>query len=234
MTQPPNARPRGRVAAYFGRRGGFLVVFGLIWVFLGIRFATEQQDRFSRPGGPNGPLEFMDSTPWPGLFWVACGVVAVINGLVRRRWHNEDALGYAALVMPPVLWSAAYLVSYSSYLYSAWVGEVPTGRGSAYLSALVFGLLVVAVRVIATWPDEMDLPEVNGIRGSAELAMLDRLVETHDENSARGQRARQDSEKWIAHSRGESETRIADSAAENDRQIEGRAREQQEGRGGDG
>ncbi len=234
-TPLPARLPRRSVAAYFGRRGGFLLMFGLIWVLIGIGYASEQQDRFSQPG-PDGPLDYMDRTPWPGLFWILCGVIALINGLVRRKWNNEDALGYAALIMPPVLWSAAYVVSEIFYLYSVSTpGAEPSGQPRAYLGVMIFGVIVFAIRMVATWRDDLDFPEaVERLPGSAELALLDRLVETHDENSARGQRARQDSEKWIAHSRSESETRIADSAAENDRQIEGRAREQQEGRDGDG
>jgi hypothetical protein len=207
-----------RAARYFGRRGGILILFGPLWILLGAIFATMPADRFSRPG-PGGPLEVIDRTPWAGLMWVLCGLVALINGLVRRRVKNEDAVGYAALIIAPGFWMAAYVVSYGLWLYTHYTGVEEIGNPNGYLAALVYLVLVLAILVIANWNDDLDLPHLRPTKpGSAELALLDAMDdETYEQNRDRGHNARAASEEWITHSRSESEKRIRESADENAR-----------------
>jgi signal transduction histidine kinase len=205
-----------RLALHQGRRGGILTLFGIAWIFCGLGFTLIPSERFSRPG-PRGIIEFLD-TPWPGLFWILCGLVALGNGLLRRRVRNEDAIGYAALIMPPGLWVLAYTASFTLWAFTRNNVEV-YGRFTAILGALIFTVIVVILRIVANWPDDMDLTPVPPVTGSSELALLDRMVETREENTARGHRARADGEAWVTHSRLETEERIAESAAENDRMI---------------
>lgn len=217
---PDRLRPgtrRSRVGLYFGRRGSILFLFGISYVTIGIGFATIRADRFSQPG-PGGPLEFMDTTPWPGLFWVLCGGVAVVNGAIRRRIRNEDAPGYAALVMPPMLWTVAYLWSSTVWAYSRlahWPDQY--GRQTGFIGAGAFGMIALVLVIIAHWHDDLD--ETEKRPGSTELALLDAMVETHEQNAARGDRAREASEGWIARSRMETERHIQASGEENDRMI---------------
>lgn len=208
---------RSRVGLYFGRRGSILLLFGLAFIMIGFGFATIQMDRFSRPG-PGGPLEFMDDTPWPGIFWIICGVVAVTNGLIRRRIKNEDAPGYAALVMPPALWTVAYIWSSVSWVYTRlahWPYEY--GRQTGFIGAGAFGMIALVLLIISHWRDDLD--EAAPTRGSTELALLDAMVETKQQNDARGDRARAASERWIGEARLETERHIQASGKENDRMI---------------
>lgn len=144
-------RPWNRAGRYLGRRGGILFLFGLAWISIGAGFATIQVDRFSKPG-PGGPLEFMDTTPWPGVFWVVCGVAAVANGLLRRKLHNEDAVGYSALIMPPLLWAFCYTISFAVYLIS----HGTAGRQASIIGVFLFLIMVCAILVISHWRDDLD------------------------------------------------------------------------------
>ena len=204
-----------RAARHLGRRGGILTLFGLAWTLIGVGFAFVPADRFSQPGPGDNVLDALDRTPWPGLFWITCGLAALINGLLRRRFNNEDAVGYAALIMPPTGWVFAYGWSWVLWIVPAY----PDGRNTGWLGVLVFGVMVAIIRICATWPDDFDVPEDVSV-GSAEKALLDRLIETKPENDARGQRAREDSEQWIQQARLETERHIESSAHENDRMIQ--------------
>jgi hypothetical protein len=207
-----------RIARHQGRRGGILTLFGIIWIFVGGNIALIPSERFASSSS-HGVLDFLN-IPWPGVFWIVCGLVALGNGLLRRRMRNEDAIGYAALIMPPSLWVGAFFLSFTLWLITRNHPE-PYGQSSALLGALVYLVIVAILRIVANWPDDMDLPDAHLVAiGSDELALLDRKIETKPENDARGQRAREDSESWIRQARVETEKHIAASAAENDRMIQ--------------
>lgn len=202
---------RAKLGLYLGRRGAILVLFGFAYMMIGFGFATTLMDRFSRPG-PGGPLEFMDTTPFPGIFWIICGAVALANGIVRRRWHNEDALGYAALTMPPTLWTAAYLWSFISWVYSQlahWPEEY--GRQTGYIGAGAYGMIAIILVIIAHWHDDLDVRSTEQ-PSPAEKALLDAMIEAHDEVRERGNRARRVSEKLISQLRRDQEALDADEA----------------------
>jgi hypothetical protein len=187
-------------------------------MLIGFGFATIRMDRFSKPG-PGGPLEFMDTIPWPGVFWIVCGIIATANGLIRRKIDNEDAIGYAALVMPPSLWVVAYLWSFATWVYTyfTWPPDEESGRMSSFIGAGAFGIISIVIVIVSHWRDDLDNPETP--RGSQELALLDAMVETKEQNDERGDRARAASEKWIGEARMESERNIQTSGKENDRRI---------------
>lgn len=145
MKQPH--RPWNRFGRYLGRRGGILFLFGLAWMGIGLGDALIQSDRF----GMDAPLNWVDRSIIPGIFWMLCGFVALINGLLRRRFHNEDAFGYAALIMPPLAWSWLYAIS-----YIIWIATGEFGRKTSFLGVLVFGIVVIAVLVISHWRDDLD------------------------------------------------------------------------------
>lgn len=149
MKQPH--RPWNRIGRYLGRRGGILVLFGLAWTLMGFGFATVHVDRFSRPG-PGGPLEFMDSTPYPGIVWIICGVIAILSGLLRRKRRNEDAIGYAALILPPLGWFFAYVISWVISMVSGGVYGLPHN----WIGSIVYTIIVISILVISHWRDDLD------------------------------------------------------------------------------
>lgn len=156
-------RPRwlARAVRWAGRRGLILILCGVAWMVIGTMFTLDNIERFSRPG-PGGPLQFLDSDPWPGLVWVICGSVAGAVGTIRRRFGGEDAFGFAALVAPCVLWFMGYLWSYILFLYTTTKSDSPEeviGRAQAGPSAIVYLIILAFLFVIARWPDPIDARE---------------------------------------------------------------------------
>lgn len=160
----------GRVVRQQGRRGGVLTLFGIVWMLIGVGVIAVRTDRFSRPG-PGGPLQFADHW-WTGLFWVVGGLIALANGLLRRRFSNEDAPGYAALIVPPTLWMFLYAWSFVTWAVTTASHDEVFGRASAIIGLFVFGILVAVVRIIAKWPDDFDV-EAAVPPTAPELAALD-------------------------------------------------------------
>lgn len=200
---------RHRLTCFFGRRGGVLALFGLTWIILGFGFATTSESRFSRAES-GGLLDFIDSTPWPGIFWMICGAVAFGNGLLRRKLHNEDAIGYAVLIMPPLLWSIAYVWSFTAWAFTS-LNQfgMPYGRRESFIGALVFLIIVLIIRIVANWRDDYDEYRIRGeFAEKSEILPLNKTLETREENATRGNVVRE-----------ETERRIAESAAENDRLL---------------
>jgi hypothetical protein len=156
-------RPRwlARFVRWFGRRGLILGLAGTAWMVNGFIFATDKVERFSRDG-PGGPLALLDTNPWPGVLWMACGAMAFIIGHVRRRFGGEDALGFAALTAPVIVWIIGYAWSYSLYIYSAYIDPVPDdviGRSSASAGFVVYLMILGFLFIIARWPDPIDAIE---------------------------------------------------------------------------
>jgi hypothetical protein len=181
MKQPQ--RPWNRAGRYLGRRGGILVLFGLAWMLMGFGFANIHVDRFSRPG-PGGPIEFMDSTPYPGILWLVCGVIAVISGLIRRRRKNEDAVGYAALILPPFVWFFAYIISWVIWIVSAGLYGVRYN----WIGAIVYLIIIISILVISHWRDDLDEKYLILMR------VKDPIEASRLLNSTRAERKRSDGE----------------------------------------
>jgi hypothetical protein len=133
-------------------------LIGALWVLIGFGFITVPMERFSRPG-PGGPLQFMDTPPWPGLLWLVGGGVAVVCGFLRNRQRRDD-WGFNGLVLPVFVWMIAYLASFLTSVASR--GEF--GRSTGWLGFLVYLGLILLLLLIADWPDPDDpnLPDRTG------------------------------------------------------------------------
>lgn len=151
---PPGVRVRRR----FGRRGECLILIGGLWMLIGFGFVVTPMERFSRPG-QGGPLQFMDTPPWPGLLWLAGGLVSLLCGLLRR-WRRRDDWGFNGLIAPVSVWTLAYLFSAVSW----WSSRGEYGRPTAWLGAVIFLGLGLLILRIADWPDPEDphLPDRTG------------------------------------------------------------------------
>jgi hypothetical protein len=122
-----------------------------MWITLGLGFLGNDQERFSRPG-PGDPLQFLDDTPLMCASWLVAGVVALVNGIIRRWIRDEDAFGFAALMLPPASWATAYGWSYATYLFSG--GAL--GRPSAAIGCAVMAAFATFLLLVARWPDPAD------------------------------------------------------------------------------
>jgi hypothetical protein len=131
----------------FGRRCLVLLLFGGLWIVIGISTLLNRVDRFSA-NGPDGPLQFMDDPPLAGVMWIVGGATAVIFGILRP-YLRQDGFGFHGLAIPPFLWALFYV--YSWFLNVTSNGEA--GRETAFVGAIVYGTVATMVLFIADWPD---------------------------------------------------------------------------------
>lgn len=137
-----------QLALRFGRRGLKLITLGFVWAGFGFSIAsTARQDRFSRPGP--SPLDWADSRAWGWLFLIS-GLVALVVGFRRRT--APDALGFAALIAPALVW--ALLNALSFIVYVATAGEF--GAPGRLVSLLVWAAIATSIRIDAGWDDPTD------------------------------------------------------------------------------
>ena len=145
-----------RVHARFGRRASVLALIGIIWFTYGFTIFTSPTpgNQFGRLAGP---LNVALTHVWSGVPWVVCGAVAVSVAVLRRR--KADALGFNALLVPPLLWMVLYLWSWFMWL----VTHGCFGSGRSWVWAVVWSSAVVVIGITSGWPDpvtpeEADLP----------------------------------------------------------------------------
>lgn len=134
----------GPLIRTYGRRGVFLMMFGIMYVCVGASALAVPSARFHAIPlmGP-----FLDHRLW-GLMWVAAGLVAFANGFLRKRSHGDE-VGFMALLGPPGVWSIFYATS--AVCYVATGGEF--GRLNSISGLLVWGLVWTVVTLISGWPD---------------------------------------------------------------------------------
>lgn len=134
----------GPLIRLFGRRGVFLMMFGLVYVAIGVSALSLRSQRFAAIP-VIGPI--LDEPLW-GLMWIVGGVIATVNGTLRL-WSKADAAGFVALLIPPGVWSIFYATSVVSYVATG--GE--TGRINSISGAAVWALVWLVVTLISGWPD---------------------------------------------------------------------------------
>lgn len=127
-----------------GRRGAVLVLFACVYIVFGFAIAGVEP---ARPG-----MELV--TRWVplstlGFFWILSGVIAVGLSAPSRSWA-----GYGTLMAMPLLWgltnAAAYIIYACNYLFGS---ALPYGASIAWAGALVWGLIVGVLGIVAGWPE---------------------------------------------------------------------------------
>lgn len=141
---------RTRFAKRYGRRGLLLLLSGLAWIGIGISTTRSSLERFSADGSGSTLLELMDK-PWVGWLWTGCGLVAVITAMLRDRRivSRHDAVGFNAILTPPITWFAGFV--WSSIMYLATDGE--EGRSSSPIAMIVWALVCLFIMTVAGWPE---------------------------------------------------------------------------------
>ena len=131
---------------WLGRRSTFLALIAAIYAVVGLGVLVIPTTRFAV-----GPL--LDS-PWWGLMWLAAAAVA--GGVaVRRRGPDRDWPGFAALLGPPVVWTAFYLVSVAAAVLTG--GEFGQLRSVTGVAAWTIDWATVLL--VAGWVDPDGRPE---------------------------------------------------------------------------
>ena len=135
-------------ANYHGkRRRTLLTLVGLIWLLQGWQHGHSMvQWQFGRLG-PD-PVSDVLSSHWSGLLWVICGLVGVAFGVFPRR-KMSDALGFNALLIPPLLWT--FLSCWSWVIFVATRGE--SGSPRMWVQAVTWLCAIAVLLITAGWPD---------------------------------------------------------------------------------
>ncbi len=133
----------GPLIRTFGRRGVFLLMFGVIYLVMGTSVLLVDASRFTAIPlvGP-----FLDHPLW-GLMWLAAGITAIVNGAMRA-WTRSDEIGFGALLIPPGAWSIFYATS--TVVHLATRGD--EGR-TAVSGFAVWALVWFVVVLVSGWPD---------------------------------------------------------------------------------
>lgn len=118
-----------------GRRGAFLLLFGLIYLAIGASYTWVEV------GAPI--IRWMSWMPVPlwvcGLVWMVAGLAAIRFGfctIPRDRW------GFMALAAVGMGWTVAWLIAWAT-------GDAPRG----FAGAFVFAALAAAILVVSGMPN---------------------------------------------------------------------------------
>lgn len=142
----PVRRPR--------RRGGFLLLFGIIWAAFAYGIFNAAPSSIQRVG--LGPLiETIGGGSYHGLGWIWLGGGLLAGMFAFQPFACRDVVGFAGLMTPTVLYAASYGVTSLFELNTR--GVVATCSYTA---------LSIAVGIVAGWPDPPPepMPEPHEIR----------------------------------------------------------------------
>ncbi|WP_406418463.1 hypothetical protein [Streptomyces sp. NBC_01614] len=122
-----------RLGRALGRRGAFLLSFGMVWGLIGYgQLVSPQPDQ-------RGLKLLLNRVPlevW-GWLWIAAGLVAVVSAFLPQ---GSDRFGYAALYLMVTPWIVSYLVAWAQ-------GNFPRG----WVASALYGGLAIGIMVVAGW-----------------------------------------------------------------------------------
>jgi hypothetical protein len=120
-----------------GRRGAFLLSFGVIYVAIGLNYIIVDPGSAVRAAMAWMPA--WSTIQVCGLAWCAAGLVAMVSAFARMP---RDRFGFIALAA----WSTAWAIAWA---IAAALGYAPRG----YVGALVFATLTVAPMAVSGLPN---------------------------------------------------------------------------------
>lgn len=125
------------------RRSLVLLVFGTLFVLIGISYLDQADQLTSSPAAAQAytaHLALFDLKVWALLF-IGTGAAGIFGGL---RMRHE--VGYTALMVMATWWGAEFVGS-----------AIVTGTGRPVLGALVWIGLSAALLIIVGWPDPAEI-----------------------------------------------------------------------------
>lgn len=130
---------------HLGRRGGVLLILGVIWMVIGISAVIDPYVGIGG-GDPQQGL-FHEALPvWlRATLWIGTGLLAV--SFAWRTAGRRDDWGYMALILMPIVRTASY--------GWAWLVHLTGGHGdpSGWLGAIVWATFAILVYTISGWPE---------------------------------------------------------------------------------
>lgn len=139
-----------RLSGRYGRRGTWLIVLGVVWIFFGAGVLLDPNPQHSWVIYECVPLG-VQAAAW----WVT-GSIAVLQGL--RGPSHVDTLGHVALYVMPAVRVIAFALSWvlwvvSSLLVRLDVAHASIGWSVGWYAAVVWSLVSLMLRLIASWPN---------------------------------------------------------------------------------
>lgn len=132
------------LARRLGHRGAFLGLFGLIWLLVG---ASLLPDPSRRLPGPDHALLFTHiPLPLRLAMWGVPGLVALICAWLRGP--GRDTLGFALLIIPPIVRGGSYGWAWLLWL---WPPTRSLGDDRGWIGAVVWAALAGAILIISSW-----------------------------------------------------------------------------------
>lgn len=151
----PLALSPHRIAWGLGRRGLFLLCFGVTWLVIGLSVLIV-------PDVMANQALFYEMFPeWlrAGL-WGVTGLVAMGAAFFRRP--GQDVLGFSFLIIPSAIRGVSFLAGWIVHL----TGLAP-GSPIGWAGFVVYAALVIAIGVVASWPEpRLPVALVKGVDGN--------------------------------------------------------------------
>lgn len=127
-----------------GRRGSFLMLFGLVWIMQGIGALTA-------PDSDTYVL-LADGNTWRGVAWITTGAIAITYS---NRPQGQDAPGFLSLYLMAAFRVIAY--GYGLFLWVVPGGHPGDPRGA--IGMLGWTTIIIAILIIAGWREEDEATE---------------------------------------------------------------------------
>jgi len=129
---------------HLGRRGGVLLILGVIWFFIGISTIADPY-----PNGVRNQGLFHEALPsWlRATLWIGTSAVALSSAW--RVAGRRDDWGYMALILMPTVRAMSYLWAWLIHL----IPGPPDGAPTGWLGFIVWGTVTILVYTISGWPE---------------------------------------------------------------------------------
>lgn len=135
-----STKPTRWLSRNLGRRGAFLVLTGLAFLFVGIDVALAPDP----PDYDAFLLHTLLPVPLRAALWIVPGLVALWSAW---RGVGRDGWGFAALVIPLVVRIVSYI-----WATVAWLLGVGTWEGG-WLSSLIWLFILGFILVVSGWAE---------------------------------------------------------------------------------
>ena len=117
-----------------GRRGAALLLFGFIWVLIGVQTVVLP--------APDGYTFLNGTSAYVGVAWIITGIGAA-SYAHRRQGH--DAVGFLLLYLMPMFRVFAYGFAFLQWLWPGDVGGTPRGIiGATSAATIMLFIILVA------------------------------------------------------------------------------------------
>lgn len=142
-----------------GRRGGFLLAWGILFALYGIGLFVQPL-----PNSPHATFLLHEMAPSPvrAVLWLLTGLVAIRYAFAHSP--ARDIPGFAALGVMPTIRMASYGVAWVAHLVLG--GSYGDSRG--WVSAIFYAVFVTTVVLVAGWAERSSVrPTAPGLDADA-------------------------------------------------------------------